>query len=147
MIEGMPWSVKGVEPEIRDDALHAAHSSGLTLGQWLNGVIRDSLVDLKAARGAGPRITASPFMQQETARQTMQHYPAQQPYPYAPMPQMMGQPMMQPGMMPPAMMQPGMMPPPYAMPPAMAYPQAYPSYPAPMPAAPAYDPFEARLRP
>ena len=146
MIEGMPWSVKGVEPEIRDDALHAAHSSGLTLGQWLNGVIRDSLVDLKAARGAGPRITASPFMQQETARQTMQHYPAQQPYPYAPMPQMMGQPMMPPAMMQPGMMQPGMMPPPYAMPPAMAYPQAYPSYPAPMPAAPAYDPFEARLR-
>ena len=150
MIEGMPWSVKGVEPEIRDDALHAAHSSGLTLGQWLNGVIRDSLVDLKAARGAGPRTTAHPSMQQETARQTMQHYPGQQPYPYAPMPQMMGQPMMQqpmmqPGVMPP-MMHPGMMPPPYAMPPAMPYPAAYPAYPAPMPQAPVFDPIDARLR-
>jgi localization factor PodJL len=46
MNEGLPWSVKGVEPDVRDDALQAALQSGQTLGQWLNGVIRDSLLSI-----------------------------------------------------------------------------------------------------
>ena len=137
MIDGLPWSVKGVEPDIRAEAQHAASGAGMTLGQWLNGVIRDSLVDIRAAHGEfmrGRRDLPLSSLQQEMAHPPMQHYPAQQPYPYAPMPQMMPQPMMAHPMMQPQMpmMQPQMMPPPYAMP-------AWP--PQPM-----HDPVEARLR-
>lgn len=130
---GMPWSVKGIEPGVRNDVLHAAHAAGLTVGQWLNGVLRDTLVDLNAAgthTDAYPahRAPAGPKTQ-ETAGFPM-HYPAQQPYPYAPPP---------PYMAPPP-------PPHYAMPaapyaaPYLAYPAAYP---APLSAP---DPIEARLR-
>lgn len=127
MNDGMPWSVKGVEPEIRDDALAAAHSSGMTLGQWLNGVIRDSLVDLKAARVASARTTPYSFSAQEMARQTMQHYPGQQQYPYAP---------------------PAFAPmPPYPAPPGMAYPPGWaPPMQHAMPQPPVMDPIEQRLR-
>jgi localization factor PodJL len=38
----IPWSVKGVEPEAREAAKVAARRAGLTLGAWLNQVIRDS---------------------------------------------------------------------------------------------------------
>ena len=140
MIDGQPWSVRGVAPEIRDDALNAAHAAGMTLGQWLNGVIRDSLTDLRAARSHPMRDarygrrtegqdapTASPVspgstFQQEMARPIMTPYPAQQPYPYASVP-----PYAQPPVPPYAMPQPG-------------YAPVYPPYGAPM------DPIEARLR-
>ncbi|MCA0422661.1 MAG: hypothetical protein LCH61_04945 [Proteobacteria bacterium] len=130
MIDGMPWSVKGVEPDIRDDALVAAHSAGMTLGQWLNGVIRDSLVDLKATRAASARQGAFSSTPQEMARPTMQHYPGPQHYPYAPVPPMAP-----------------MMPPPYAMPQPAPYPQGW-AQPMPQmaPQAPGFDPIEQRLR-
>lgn len=38
----IPWSVKGVEPDAREAAKAAARRAGLTLGAWLNQVIRDS---------------------------------------------------------------------------------------------------------
>lgn len=45
MRSGVPWSVKGIEPEAREAAKQAARRSGLTLGAWLNQVIMDSGTD------------------------------------------------------------------------------------------------------
>ncbi|MGQ0485001.1 MAG: hypothetical protein ACT4SY_06575 [Hyphomicrobiales bacterium] len=41
MKPGIPWSVKGIEPEAREAAKDAARRSGMTLGEWLNSVILD----------------------------------------------------------------------------------------------------------
>ncbi len=41
MKPGIPWSVKGIEPEVREAAKHAARRAGMTLGEWLNTVILD----------------------------------------------------------------------------------------------------------
>ena len=41
MKPGVPWSVKGVEPEVRAAAKTAARRAGLTLGEWLNSMILD----------------------------------------------------------------------------------------------------------
>jgi len=41
MKPGIPWSVKGIEPEVREAAKHAARKAGMTLGEWLNSVILD----------------------------------------------------------------------------------------------------------
>jgi localization factor PodJL len=41
MKPGIPWSVKGVEPELREIAKTAAKKSGMTLGEWLNSAIND----------------------------------------------------------------------------------------------------------
>lgn len=137
MTPGLPWSVKGIEPEMRADALHAAHASGMTLGQWLNGVIRDSVVDLKAARGEAQSPRSSephPATRQEMAGSPMTHFQAQQQYPYGAGPYVAPAPVA----------------PPFAMPaPAPVYPyappQAYMPYP-PMPVPHAADLIEQRLR-
>ena len=42
MKPGIPWSVKGIEPETREAAKDAARRSGMTLGEWLNSMILDS---------------------------------------------------------------------------------------------------------
>jgi|GEM_PF-4216389 len=42
MKPGVPWSVKGIEPEARVAAKKAAQQAGMTLGQWLNRVILTS---------------------------------------------------------------------------------------------------------
>ena len=42
MKPGIPWSVKGIEPETREAAKEAARRSGMTLGEWLNSKILDS---------------------------------------------------------------------------------------------------------
>jgi localization factor PodJL len=39
MKPGIPWSVKGIEPEVREAAKDAARRSGMTLGEWLNSMI------------------------------------------------------------------------------------------------------------
>ncbi|MFN4141825.1 MAG: hypothetical protein ACK4HL_08265, partial [Aestuariivirga sp.] len=39
MKPGIPWSVKGIEPEVREVAKDAARRAGMTLGEWLNSVI------------------------------------------------------------------------------------------------------------
>lgn len=41
MKPGIPWSVKGIEPEVREAAKSAARRAGLTVGEWLNSVILD----------------------------------------------------------------------------------------------------------
>jgi localization factor PodJL len=45
MRSGVPWSVKGIEPEAREAAKQAARRAGVTLGTWLNQVIMDSGTD------------------------------------------------------------------------------------------------------
>jgi len=45
MTLGVPWHVKGVRPEARDSARHAAHQAGLSVGEWLNEVILESAQD------------------------------------------------------------------------------------------------------
>lgn len=42
MRPGVPWSVKGIEPEAREAAKVAARREGKTLGQWLNEKIIDA---------------------------------------------------------------------------------------------------------
>lgn len=42
MKPGIPWSVKGIEPDVREAAKQAARRSGMTLGEWLNSTILDS---------------------------------------------------------------------------------------------------------
>ncbi len=41
MKPGVPWSVKGIEPEMREVAKDAARRSGMTLGEWLNSAISE----------------------------------------------------------------------------------------------------------
>jgi len=48
MRPGVPWSVKGIEPEAREAAKIAARREGKTLGQWLNEKIIDASDDSPA---------------------------------------------------------------------------------------------------
>ncbi|NMD08396.1 MAG: hypothetical protein GYA66_10520, partial [Phyllobacteriaceae bacterium] len=41
MKPGLPWSVKGIEPDAREAAKLAARRSGMTLGEWLNSTIME----------------------------------------------------------------------------------------------------------
>jgi localization factor PodJL len=43
MANAMPWSVRGIDPDVREQAVEAAHRSGLSVGQWLNQVLADNL--------------------------------------------------------------------------------------------------------
>lgn len=52
MKPGIPWSVKGIEPETREAAKEAARRSGMTLGEWLNTKILDSADELEPAPAA-----------------------------------------------------------------------------------------------
>jgi len=54
MKPGIPWSVKGVEPELREIAKTAARRSGMTLGEWLNSAINEQ------ADGPAPAGDAAP---------------------------------------------------------------------------------------
>ncbi len=49
MKPGIPWSVKGIEPETREAAKDAARRSGMTLGEWLNSKILDSAEEPESA--------------------------------------------------------------------------------------------------
>ncbi|MCA3595836.1 MAG: SEL1-like repeat protein [Methylobacterium sp.] len=45
MANAMPWSVRGIDPEIREQAVEAAHRSGLSVGEWLNQVLAGNIAD------------------------------------------------------------------------------------------------------
>ncbi|MCA0433792.1 MAG: hypothetical protein LCH46_11055 [Proteobacteria bacterium] len=45
MKPGLPWSIKGIEPDAREAAKQAARRSGMTLGEWLNSTILDQQSD------------------------------------------------------------------------------------------------------
>ena len=53
MRPGVPWSVKGIEPEAREAAKQAARRAGVTLGAWLNQVIMDTGTDEVGTDSAG----------------------------------------------------------------------------------------------
>jgi localization factor PodJL len=53
MKPGIPWSIKGVEPELREVAKTAARRSGMTLGEWLNSAINEQ-ADAPASDAAAP---------------------------------------------------------------------------------------------
>lgn len=79
MKPGIPWSVKGIEPEVREAAKSAARRAGLTVGEWLNSVILDQneQIDSLGAAIAGHLARPSP---QPAA-------PAQRPAPAASQPE------------------------------------------------------------
>lgn len=56
MKPGIPWSVKGIEPEAREAAKLAARRAGLTLGEWLNSVIFD-----QSAHNVGGQADSLPW--------------------------------------------------------------------------------------
>ncbi len=41
MKSGGPWNLRGLRPETREAARDAAHRSGMSVGEWLNSVIRE----------------------------------------------------------------------------------------------------------
>ena len=61
MRSGVPWSVKGIEPEAREAAKQAARRQGVTLGAWLNQVIMDSGTDEVGQQD--PEMSQSRFSQ------------------------------------------------------------------------------------
>jgi localization factor PodJL len=58
MKSGIPWSVKGIEPDVREAAKDAARRSGLTLGEWLNAAIteRAETASVQPSRFIHPRV-------------------------------------------------------------------------------------------
>ncbi|GGD19800.1 hypothetical protein GTQ45_03255 [Pyruvatibacter mobilis] len=70
MRPGVPWSVKGIEPEAREAAKSAARREGKTLGQWLNEKIIDAsdadMPDMPGAPASTPPAspTGTPMPQQ-----------------------------------------------------------------------------------
>ncbi|HMM14466.1 MAG TPA: peptidoglycan-binding protein [Parvibaculum sp.] len=59
MRSGVPWSVKGIEPEAREAAKQAAHRAGVTLGAWLNQIIMDAGTD-EVGKPTGEPRSAQP---------------------------------------------------------------------------------------
>lgn len=45
MANALPWSVRGIDPDIREQAVEAAHRSGMSVGQWLNQILAGNLDD------------------------------------------------------------------------------------------------------
>jgi localization factor PodJL len=66
MKPGIPWSVKGIEPDAREAAKLAAKRSGMTLGEWLNSTILDSADDAEPLK-TKPRATAAAQPQSSAA--------------------------------------------------------------------------------
>ncbi len=65
MKPGIPWSVKGVEPELREVAKTAARRSGMTLGEWLNSAINEQADEIAPAaapvKASRNRISSHPI--------------------------------------------------------------------------------------
>jgi localization factor PodJL len=43
MANALPWNVRGIDPDIKEQAVEAAQRSGLSVGQWLNQVLAGNL--------------------------------------------------------------------------------------------------------
>jgi localization factor PodJL len=65
MKPGIPWSVKGIDPDIRAAAKDAARRSGMTLGEWLNSVILDQSTDAKRVATSQHETAAKDFSADE----------------------------------------------------------------------------------
>jgi hypothetical protein len=65
-----PWTIKAVAVEARDMAVIAARREGLTVGQWLERVIREAASDQsavvanKSAPGAPDVVRLAPLVEQ-----------------------------------------------------------------------------------
>lgn len=46
MTHAMPWNVRGIDGDVREAAFEAARAAGMSVGQWLDHVIRDNARDL-----------------------------------------------------------------------------------------------------
>ena len=61
MTSGAPWSVKGIDPKVREVAKDMARRAGMTLGEWLNQMILEdggaASSDL-ASHGRSPGLAA-----------------------------------------------------------------------------------------
>ena len=58
MKPGLPWSVKGIEPDVREAAKLAARRSGMTLGEWLNSTILEQADGTPEAEAPVPAMSA-----------------------------------------------------------------------------------------
>ena len=68
MKPGVPWSVKGIEPDVREAAKIAARRSGMTLGEWLNSKILETADDIPSVRpDYSPRAAAPNHALERTA--------------------------------------------------------------------------------
>ncbi|ABS62081.1 Peptidoglycan-binding domain 1 protein [Parvibaculum lavamentivorans DS-1] len=67
MRSGVPWSVKGIEPEAREAAKQAARRAGVTLGAWLNQVIMDTGTDEVGPQEESPMTSQSPYGRPQAA--------------------------------------------------------------------------------
>jgi len=65
MKPGIPWSVKGIDTEMREAAKHAARRSGMTLGEWLNTVIREQADEIEPPRPMPRNEPPRPIMRPE----------------------------------------------------------------------------------
>lgn len=72
MKPGIPWSVKGIDSEAREAAKHAARRSGMTLGEWLNTVIREQADDGEPQPQPQPQPQRRPQPQSRNAMQDIQ---------------------------------------------------------------------------
>lgn len=42
----LPWNVRGIDPDIKELAVEAAHRAGMPVGQWLSHVLADTIPDM-----------------------------------------------------------------------------------------------------
>lgn len=71
MRSGVPWSVKGIEPEAREAAKQAARRAGVTLGAWLNQVIMETGTDEVGDGEAEPMAMHASYAQPQQAAPRM----------------------------------------------------------------------------
>ena len=50
MRSGVPWSIRGIDDEIREAARAAARQSGLSVSEWLNDLIAEQTAEDRPAR-------------------------------------------------------------------------------------------------
>jgi localization factor PodJL len=55
-MRAVPWQVKGVHPDAQDTAREAARRAGISVGEWLNAVIKDHAAEVR--RGDRVHVTA-----------------------------------------------------------------------------------------
>lgn len=72
MRSGVPWSVKGIEPEAREAAKQAAQRAGVTLGAWLNQIIMEAGTDEVGRPTSEPHHASAPM---SFAHPSMPHAP------------------------------------------------------------------------
>ncbi|HXI56676.1 MAG TPA: hypothetical protein VNO55_11495 [Polyangia bacterium] len=57
-----PWTIKSMSTEARDMAVIAARREGLTVGQWLERVIREAASDQVANKSAPDVVRLAPLV-------------------------------------------------------------------------------------